>query len=56
MEEKSDHDLLLGLVKDSCWTIKILSNHLKHHWLITLAACAAAMSAFATIIILLVMG
>ena len=40
-----DHDILLQLYSDVCWVKKILGNHLKHHWLITLAAIGTAMTA-----------
>lgn len=51
-----DHDLLIELKQDLCWVKKVLGNHLRHHWMITLGACTAAMGAFATLIVLLVRG
>lgn len=51
-----DHDLLIKLGEDICWIKKILSNHLKHHWAITLGACTAAIGGVVTVIILLVRG
>ena len=39
---------------DIGWIREIMGNHLRHHWAITLGACTAAISAIATIIILVV--
>lgn len=57
MDSKTDdHDILIELKRDVCWMRKTLENHLKHHWLITLGACTAAMMAFATLIVFLIKG
>jgi hypothetical protein len=48
-----DHDILLELKGDVCWIKKILGNHLKHHWLITLGALTAAMGSIGTLIVFL---
>jgi hypothetical protein len=54
----SDRDLLIKIYllatenkSDVGWAIKILGNHLKHHWAITLAATGAAISALIALII-----
>lgn len=41
LSKMNDHDLLLTLCRDSCWIKKTLSNHLKHHFLITITALGA---------------
>ena len=33
---KTDHDILLALEADMRWLKKIMSNHLRHHWMITI--------------------
>lgn len=48
-----DHDILVELKNDMCWIKKALSNHLKHHWLITLGACTAGMAAMGSLIFFL---
>lgn len=47
-------ELLLGLKADMNWVIKGLNNHLQHHWLITLTACAAAGTAIGALVVVLV--
>lgn len=34
MEDDTDHDLLIGLVKDMFWLRDSFRNHLKHHWML----------------------
>ncbi len=46
-------DLLQELKTDMCWIKKIMSNHLKHHWAITLAAFAAGFTGFATALVVI---
>lgn len=41
MAEKTDHDILLKLEADMCWLKKVMGNHLRHHWMITLAVAGA---------------
>jgi len=54
--ESNDHDILLELKTDVCWIKKIVGNHLRHHWMVTLAALAAALSSIGTLIIFLIKG
>ena len=51
-----DHDLLITIAKDMYWVKKIMGNHLKHHWMITLGACTAAIGGFITLIIVWLRG
>lgn len=53
--KNDDHDILLELKSDIGWIKKILGNHLRHHWLITLGACTAAMAALGSLIVFLLM-
>lgn len=39
-----DHDLLIELNVKMDWMEKQFSNHLHHHWMITLAALSAALT------------
>ncbi len=48
-----DNEILQELKTDMCWVKKILGNHLKHHWAITLAALAAGITGFATAILVI---
>ena len=41
MEKKEDHDLLIGMLKDISWIKKAMSNHLKHHFIITMSLLSA---------------
>lgn len=52
----NDHDILTKLDRDVCWIRKALENHLSKHWLITLGAITAAMSALAALIVVLLRG
>lgn len=45
MENKTDHDLLIQLCTDVCWLKKVMGNHIKHHWMLTVALAAAAVAA-----------
>lgn len=45
MDNKSDHDLLLQLCTDVKWLKHIMSNHIKHHWMLTVALAAASIAA-----------
>lgn len=44
LSKLKDHDILLQLYSDVCWVKKILGNHLKHHWMITLAAIGTTLT------------
>ena len=50
----SDHDLLTKLSVDMDWLVKIVGNHLKHHWIITVTAFSAALSAITALILIIV--
>ncbi len=41
---------------DVCWLKKAMSNHLKHHFMITLAAITTTVGAITAIILILVKG
>lgn len=51
-----DHDILVGLEKDMSWLKKIMGNHLKHHWAVTITMCSAVLGLITALIILLVKG
>lgn len=53
-DNKTDHDMLLGLCTDMCWLKKVVGNHLRHHFMITMAVAGAALSATTALIILLI--
>ncbi len=46
-ENKSDHDMLLQLCTDVCWLKKIMGNHIKHHWMLTIVLVSAGVAALA---------
>lgn len=46
--------LLVQVSTDICWLKKIMGNHLKHHWAVTLAVTACALSTTGSVIIVLV--
>ena len=50
----NDHDILIELKQDMHWIKKITGNHLKHHWVITVTALSATLSAITAIVIMLV--
>ena len=50
-DKVTDHDILIELYNDVGWIKKLMGNHLKHHWAITLAATGAAISALIALII-----
>jgi len=53
-EVKTDHDLLISLSKDMSWLKQIMSNHLKHHWAITIIALGAACTGFGSLILYII--
>lgn len=42
--EPSNHDLLIQLSRDICYIRKQLSNHLSHHWTLSLVMSGALLS------------
>ena len=46
----SDHDLLIRIDERVQKLDRCMSNHLKHHWVVTAAALTALLTALATII------
>lgn len=50
-DKATDHDILLQLYNDVNWIKKLMSNHLRHHWAITLAAIGAAISALLALVV-----
>lgn len=55
-ENKSDHDLLRDVARDSCWIVKHMKtveskidNHLKHHWKVTLLIATALVTSVLTL-------
>jgi len=44
MNNPTDHDLLVRLVNDMCWLKKIVSNHLRRHFLISITLLGAVLS------------
>jgi len=55
-QDLSDHDVLVKIDNDLCWVKKMLENHLKHHFLITLTSLSAALSAIVAILLVLLKG
>jgi len=55
----NDHDrdkLLTELKTDMKWVKMGLSNHLQHHWMLTLAAWSAAVVAIGALIVSLIVN
>lgn len=50
----TDHDILIELQRDVCWIKKNLSNHLKHHWMLTIALCTVTVGGIVTWVITLI--
>jgi len=55
-DEQTDHDILILLKGDMCWMKKMMDNHLRHHWTITICSISAALSACTAIVLLLIRG
>ena len=51
MADETDHDILIKLQADICWIRKQLSNHLKHHWMLTLSLAGIVLAGVVTIIV-----
>lgn len=52
----TDHDLLIRIDERVQKLDRCMSNHLKHHWVVTAAALTALLTALATIVGSLVVG
>jgi hypothetical protein len=50
-EKVNDHDLLIAITQDMCWLKKMFSNHLAHHWAITLAVAVSALGAITSLVL-----
>ena len=49
-----DHDILIELQRDICWIKKMVENHLKHHFMITLCSLGTALTVIGGIVLLLI--
>ena len=54
--ELSDHDLLIRIDERVEKLDRCMSNHLKHHWAITLAAVGALFAAAGTLLVKVLAG
>ena len=50
----TDHDLLVSVSKDIEWLKKIMSNHLAHHWILTVCVAGAMLTALGTLIMYII--
>ena len=50
----SERELLVLNHTDICWVKKLLNNHLRHHWIITVAALTAAFGFASAFLIVLI--
>ena len=49
-QQTSDHDLLIRIDERVRKLDRCMSNHLRHHWVVTAAALTALLTALATIV------
>jgi len=54
-EHMSDHDLLIRIDERVSKLDRCMTNHLRHHWVVTAAALTALLTALATIVASLVL-
>ncbi|HUS46152.1 MAG TPA: hypothetical protein VM219_09015 [Phycisphaerae bacterium] len=54
MPEPKDHDLLIRIDERVAKLDRCMSNHLSHHWAVTLAALGAMLTAMISIVIAIV--
>lgn len=48
----NDDKILLAEIKtDVCWIKKIMGNHLKHHWVVTLAVITCSLCTIGSVIV-----
>ena len=47
----TDHDLLIRIDERVSKLDRCMTNHLRHHWMVTLAALAAAFTAVTTLLV-----
>ena len=55
-KDLSDHDLLIRIDERVEKLDRCMSNHLKHHWAITLAAIMALLAAAGTLLVKMLVG
>lgn len=53
MSEPNDHDLLIRIDERVTKLDRCMTNHLAHHWGVTLAAVGALLTALASIVVAL---
>jgi hypothetical protein len=53
-ENVTDHDLLVSLSRDVSWLKKIMSNHLAHHWIITISVAASMLTAIGVLVMYII--
>ena len=51
--ENTDHDILIALKNDMGWLKTQISNHLKHHFAMTLAAFGSALTAIIALVVVI---
>jgi len=51
---KTDRETLAEFKQDLCWIKKMLENHLKHHWAVTLSLLGITFSSILTLLIFLI--
>ena len=52
--EDDERDLLIAMQQDICWLKKIMSNHLAHHWCITVSVAGALLAAVGTLVMYII--
>ena len=53
-EKVTDHDLLISLSNDMTWIKKMFSNHLAHHWVITICVAGSLLTAVGTLLLYII--
>ena len=48
---EDDRERLAELKTDICWIKKMLGNHLRHHWAVTLALLGITLSSVLTLLV-----
>ena len=51
---EENRERLIALQQDICWMKKIMSNHLAHHWCITVGVAGALLTAVGTLVMYII--
>jgi len=53
LDNMTDREILIALTNDMIWVKKILSNHLRHHWALTLSLTGITVGTIVSLVIAL---